>query len=353
MSIKQIAELTGLSITTVSHALNGTRVVSKRSKELIDEAVRQVGYTPNLAAQMLKTNRSRIVALLIPATEPDNSTNCFFFDVLNGARETLMENGYDLMVATYSESESEGGIRLAGLQLLKKRLVDGILLVPFDRDPAAIEDLVALNVPTVLVDRRVDNCRLPAVYADNAAGARQAVKLLAQAGKTRIAFLCGHTRFSTSFDRYGGYREAMASLGLPVDERLVYTELDYTAEVGRQLAPRLLEAGADAVFSANNVLLMGLLQHVRQEGILVPEQLGLVGFDDYDWMSIASPPITTTYQNPYLMGQLSARMLLSEMRGEPLAERRRVLPCDLRVRASHGQRQMDRIAVDEGRTALR
>ncbi len=333
MSIKTIAQMTGLSITTVSHALNGTRAVSQHSKQLVEEAVKKIGYKPNLAAQMLKTNRSHIIALLIPSTEPNNSTNCFFFDVLNGAREQLHANGYDLMVATYSEQESEK--HLANLQLLEKRLVDGILLVPFDRDVSALAEIRSLGIPIVLVDRRVENCSLPSVYSDNLEGARKAVHLLAQSGRKRIAFLCGNFEFSTSYDRHLGYLQGMRETALPIEEDLVFVNLPYTMQAGKEIAATLLKRGIDAVFSANNVLLMGLLQYFSEHNISVPHDVSVVGFDDYDWMNITPSPVTATFQNPYHMGCEAARLMLETLEGKDTHNRRIALPCELVLRESH------------------
>lgn len=131
MSIREIARMTGLSITTVSHAINGTRPVSEKSRRLVEEAIRRTGYRPNLAARALKTQKSNIIALIIPSTEPGNSTNCFFFDVLGGVKDTLQRRGYDLIVSTYSERRSD--IRLDSVSVLKKSWIDGLLLVPNSR----------------------------------------------------------------------------------------------------------------------------------------------------------------------------------------------------------------------------
>ncbi|WMJ84136.1 LacI family DNA-binding transcriptional regulator [Oscillospiraceae bacterium LTW-04] len=333
MSIKRIAQMTGLSITTVSHAINGTRAVSQHSKQLVDEAVKEIGYKPNLAAQMLKTNRSHIIALIIPSTEPNNSTNCFFFDVLNGAREQLHASGYDLMVATYSEQEGEK--HLANLQVLEKRLVDGVLLVPFDRDPTSLTEIRSLGIPIVLVDRRVDNCSLPSVYSDNLEGARKAVHLLAQNGRKRIAFLCGNSEFSTSYDRHLGYLQGIKEAGLPINDDLIFIDLPYQLQTGKNIVKTLLDNRIDAVFSANNVLLMGLLQYFNEHHISVPHDISVVGFDDYDWMNITTSPVTATFQNPYLMGCEAARMMLETLEGKDTSNQQIALPCELVLRESH------------------
>lgn len=334
MSMKTIAEMTGLSITTVSHALNGTRAVSKHSRALVEQAAAQIGYKPNLAAQMLKTNRSHIIALVMPSTEPGNSTNSFFFEVLNGARSALEQHGYDLMVATYSEEQSKKN--LADLQLLQKRLVDGILLVPFGNDPASLDAIRSLGIPLVLVDRRMDGAALPNVYSDNVEGARRAVHLLAEHGRRRMALLCGSNDSSTYHDRRRGFCTALRELNLPCEEQNILRNLPYRVESGYRAAGRLLENGIDAVFAANNVLLMGVLQWFNEHGVRVPDDIAVVGFDDYDWMRVTNPPITTTYQNPGLMGIRAAELLLQLLDGQAVPAKPLVLPCELVLRKSHG-----------------
>ena len=224
MSIREIARMTGLSITTVSHAINGTRPVSEKSRRLVEEAIRRTGYRPNLAARALKTQKSNIIALIIPSTEPGNSTNCFFFDVLGGVKDTLQRRGYDLIVSTYSERRSD--IRLDSVSVLKKSWIDGLLLVPNSRHSRYDELLAGVDLPTVLLDRRLDGCDLPLVCCDNESAAEQAVGLLADSGRARIGYLGGALDLSTAYDRYAGYRRALEKRGLPLDPGLVRLGLD-------------------------------------------------------------------------------------------------------------------------------
>ena len=222
MGLKEIARMTGLSITTVSHALNGTRAVSQKSMALIRDAVAKTGYRPNGAAQALKTQRTNMIALIIPSTEPNNSTNCFFFDVLGGVKQTLQEQGYDLIVSTYSENDPH--FLLGGIPVLQKNWIDGVLFVPGSRRRA--ECLTGVDVPVVLIDRRLDGVSLPFVGSDNEQAAVRAIELLAQSGRRRIGYIGGTLDFSSAYDRYRGYQKALAALGLAHDFSLIAYELD-------------------------------------------------------------------------------------------------------------------------------
>lgn len=332
MGLKEIARMTGLSITTVSHALNGTRAVSQKSMALIREAVAKTGYRPNGAAQALKTQRTNIIALVIPSTEPNNSTNCFFFDVLNGVKEILQEQGYDLIVSTYFESDP--GFRLCDIPVLQKNWIDGVLFVPGSRRHAEL--LTGVEIPVVLIDRRLDGVSLPYVCSDNEEAAMRAVELLAQSGRRRIGYVGGTLDFSSAYDRYRGYQKALTALGLPYDFSLIAYELDYNLESARNAARSLVRYGADAIFAANSVLTMGVVQYLNEQDIRIPEQIAIVGFDDYDWTQIVSPPITAVRQDAHGMGAQGARMLVELLTGETPDPAGVILPSELAIRQSHG-----------------
>jgi len=326
--------MTGLSITTVSHAINGTRKVSAKSKMLVDQAIKETGYKPNLAAQMMKTQRSKTIALIIPATEPNNSTNCFYFDVLNGAKVFLENNGYDLIVSTYPEDHPE--YDLCHMQVLQRRWVDGILLVPPSNDYAAIRGVQELNLPVVLLDRWVEGCTLPVVCSDNKGISIEAVILLANAGKKRIAYLGSNLDASTAKDRYQGYCEAMSRLGREIDPKMVKNGLKYTVADGYRATHELVVNGADAIFAANSVLTIGMLKKIKELKIRVPQEVALIGFDDYEWTEITEPPLTSVTQDADQMGRVGSEILLNILEGREGTKTSVIIPARISVRGSHG-----------------
>ncbi len=335
MSIREIAKMTGLSTATVSHALNGTRRVSQKSLELIQKAVEETGYKPNFAAQMMRTNRSNIVAIIIPETKPNNSTNGFFFDVIVGARTAFQKAGYNTIVATYIENDEDS--RIDKIILLKKQLVEGILFVPYRRELNDVADSAIQNtgLPIVLVDRRIENTDLPMVYADNADGVCRAVKLLASTGHKRIAFVSGPTTISTSYDRYIGYCQALKQIGHAYDPDLVMLVSTYTKEIGKECTEKLLAQGIDAIYFGNDVLLMGAMEYLQSIHVRIPEDIAIMGFDDYDWMGVTTPKISTTYQDPWHMGEIAAGLLLDIIQGKEKDDTVIRLPCELHLRQSH------------------
>lgn len=333
MSLKSIAESTGLSVATVSHVINGTRAVSERSRKLVQDAILQSGYKPNRAARMLKTQKSNTVALVIPSVKPGRSTNFFFMNVISGAKDALEAQGYDLIVSTYAEdSESEGR---AEVSVLEKHWVDGMLIVPGDKQSKAVELVAAGGVPFVLIDRTVDNTACACVHSDNFTATCKAIRLFYESGKRRIGFIGGMVLYSTGYDRYQGYKKTLEELGLPFDESIVCYDVEYELDAARQAAARLVAQGADAIFTSNNVLTMGVLKYLGENNIDIPGRIGLIGYEDYEWMELFSPPITTIRQQSYAMGAVGAQMLLEQLSGKATVYEQ-VLEAPLIVRGSHG-----------------
>ena len=337
MSLKKISQITGLSIATVSHVINGTRKVSQQSREKVLEAVNEIGYRPNLAARMLRTQKSNTIALVTPGVEPKRSTNYFFMDVITGIRNKLMEVDYDLIVSTYGEPTGEKDLR--ALQVFKKQWVDGILIVPDRKNSEHIEQINSLEIPYVLIDRRIDGDRFSSVDSNNEKGAYEAVKLLADSGKRKIGFVGGRMLTSSGHGRFLGYKKAINDIGLEFNENILAFNDCFSIENGIQSAQKLLENNVDGIFVADNLLTMGVFKCLVLNKINIPDKIGIVGYDDYDWMEITNPPLTTVKQQAYQMGYIAAEILIRKLNGFEGNEKI-MLDTKLVVRESHGYSRM-------------
>ncbi len=324
--------MTGLSIATVSHALNGTRAVSSESRERVVAAAKAVGYRPNLAARMLRTQKSNTIAIIIPSDTNNINANYFYMDVIMGVRRKMNESQYELIVSTYDPYAS-GGRNPPIVQVLQKQWVDGIILVPSADTQKRIKTIQEMNMPYVLLDRRGTE-ESSCVTSDNQKGAADAVRLMASCGKKRIGFI-GGVGSTTSRLRYAGYTQAMEELGLQMDETRIFLAPAFSLEVGEKGADQLLKASADAIFAADNVLMIGALRHLKAKNVAIPKEVGIVGFDDFDWMDMLSPPMTTIKQQAYQMGYVAAELLLRKLGGMDSNEVI-VLDTSLVIRQSHG-----------------
>lgn len=335
MSIKKIAEMTGLSTATVSHVLNGNRRVSEKSREKVMLAAREIGYRPNLAARMLRTQKSNTIALVIPTDESNRNANFFYMDVLLGIRKKLSETDYYVIVTNYSSSAADSERSLRAVQVLQKQWLDGIILVPSSRNPSQLNVLREMGVPFVLVDRRVDGSDYSCVDSDNEKGAYEAVSLLAQYGKTRIGLIGGGIGVTSGAMRYAGYKKALHACGFDYEDEYAVLANRFSAENGRIYARELLQRGVDALFVSDNVLTMGAVLELTHQGVRIPEDIAIIGYDDYDWMDMTTPPLTTVKQQAYQMGYVAAEMMLRKLNGMDTNEKV-VLDTSIVLRKSHG-----------------
>lgn len=334
MTIKKIAEMTGLSTATVSHVLNGKRKVSKGSREKVLLAAREIDYRPNLAAQMLRKQKSNTIGLVIPTDELGRNANYFYMDVLLGIQKKLWETNYFTIIVNYSVSaDSERSLR--AVELLKKQWVDGIILVPSSRNPNQLAVIREMGVPFVLLDRRVDDSNISCVDSDNETGAYQAVSLLARCGKKKIGLLGGGLRVSSGMTRYNGYKKAIRDCGFDYEDEYVILVDKYSIENGRKNAREMLKKGVDGIFVSDNVLTMGAVLEMNSQGVKIPEEVGIIGYDDFDWMEMITPPLTTVKQQAYQMGYVAAEMMLRKLNGMDVNEKV-MLDTQLVIRKSHG-----------------
>jgi LacI family transcriptional regulator len=334
MTIKKIAEMTGLSTATVSHVLNGNRKVSNSSREKVLLAAREIDYRPNLAAQMLRTQKSNTIALVIPIEESNRNANYFYADILLGIQKKLWETDYYVIISHYGAStESERSLR--AVQLLKKQWVDGIILVPSSRSPNQLTVLKELGVPFLLLDRRVDGSDFSCVDSDNEKGAYEAVTLLARSGKKKIGLIGGGLRVSSGAERYSGYKKAIRDCGFDCEEEYVILVNQYSIENGRLSARELLKRGVDGIFVSDNLLTMGTVLELNSQSIKIPQDIGIIGYDDFDWMDMITPPLTTVKQQAYQMGYVAAEMMIRKLNGMDVNEKV-MLDTSIVMRESHG-----------------
>lgn len=308
-SIKEIAELTGLSIATVSHVINGTRKVSEKSKELVMGAIKETGYKPNYAARMLRTRKSDTVAMLIPNVRQGMPTNIFFMDVLSGAKDYLQSVGFNLIIATYSEEDESDEGDLRNLKVLRDQWIDGFLVVPNKKKTAIVKNILDNNNPLVLLDRAIKEIECSCVYNDTIKISQDVVDVFYKEGKRRIGYIGGSLESFTGYDRWKGYKYGLQAHEIEYDEKLVSISELHTVANGYDSAKKLIHEHVDAIYVSNDVQAIGVLKYLKESNINVPEEVAVIGFENYEWMEICSPALTTVCQKPYEMGRAGAQIL--------------------------------------------
>jgi LacI family transcriptional regulator len=329
-TIYDVARLAGVSTATVSRALNGTGTIAPATRATIEAAVAQLGYRPNTIARSLVTRSTQTIAVLLP-----DITNPFYAELVRGVQQLALERDYTMLLCM---TEGDPAQEETYLHVLRAKQVDGALVDGLVLPPARIARFVREGFPIVCLDRDVDSAAVPLVQVDNRQGARIATEHLLALGHRSIAHVRGAPT-GIADEREGGYRDALAAVGISPDPRLVVAG-DFTEEGGFHAAQRLLAAGVafTAVFAANDLSAIGVLNALAQAGRPVPGAVSVVGFDDVRLASFTFPPLTTVHQPAAEIAQRATELLLDLVRGEQVAQRKHLFEPQLVVRDSTAAR---------------
>jgi LacI family transcriptional regulator len=329
VSIREVAHRAGVSIGTVSNVLNGKASVGAEIAERVHAAISELGFVRNDAARQLRAGSSRAIGLIFL-----DLGNPFFTDLARGAEDAASDAGFSVIVGNSDERVA----REAGyLDLFEEQRVRGVLISPVGEIGPRLRRLRANGVPCVLVDRLSNDTSFSSVSVDDVAGGRLAAAHLVERGARRLAFVGGPAGLRQVDDRLAGARLGIegtdAALEVLPTTALTVAEGD---RVGRELAARPPGKRPDAVFAANDLVAVGLLQALITAGIRVPDDLRVVGYDDIDFASASIVPLSSIRQPAALIGETAVRLLLAEAddpRGQPQAVRYQP---ELVVRASSG-----------------
>ncbi len=329
-TISDVARRAQVSAATVSRVIQGAANVHPATRERVERAIADLGYVPSAVAQSLRSRRSHSLALVVP-----DITNTFWTTVARGVEDVAQEHDYSVFLGNTDEDPAK---QRRYLDFLVSQQVDGVLLAPHDSDARHLEKLRQRNIPTVILDRRVDGWEVDSVYCDSISGARALVQHLISLGHRRIGCIAGPPTTSTAEDRVAGYCMALAEAGIPVDARLIRRG-EYRDRSGEEMALRLLDEGPapTALFAANNALAMGIIDALEKRGLRIPQDLALVCFDDLHYISHFFPFLTVVAQPVYDLGVNAAQLLFSRLESKgSLQPRHVVLPTRLIVRHSCG-----------------
>src|SRR4051794_12976958 len=333
ITIRQLARLSGVSVGTVSRALNGYADVSPETRERIERLARELDYTPAAAARSLVTQRSHVIGVFMETGEghPDLQ-HPFFHEVLGGLKQKVGAEGFDLLLFA-SEHPGGGYGPHSYLKRARHHNVDGCALIGLDPTSQEVRRPVRGEIPCVAIDMEIESAEV--VMSDNEAGAATAVRHLHELGHRRIATITGMIDSRPGIDRLRGYRAAVKELGLAYrDEYVAYG--DFYADSGREATARLLalEEPPTAIFAAADMMAIGAIRAAAEAGLSVPEDLSVVGFDDIQLAAHVTPALTTLRQDKLGLGAAAGEALVARIAGDPDRPSLRTLPVELVVRGS-------------------
>ena len=337
-SIREVAERSGVSVSTVSRVFNGYDDVSQATRDRVLASARELDYAPSAAARTLVTQRSQIVGVvLFTGDEHPDIHHPFFQGVLVGLKQGIGSLGYDLLLFATEQPGTERGREHSYLRRARQHRVDGIVLMGVERDDPEVDKLVRSQIPVIGVDLDVSGTRTSHVTSDNVGGARLAVRHLHELGHTRIATIAGPQNTKPGADRLLGYRAEVRALGL--HGRLAYeTEGDFYSDSGGAAMRRLLalREPPTAVFAASDMMAVGAIRVAQSAGLRVPEDIAVVGFDDSQLAELVDPPLTTIRQDTVGIGAAAGRALVEQIENPDVTPPVLTLPVELVVRASSG-----------------
>lgn len=307
--VRDVALRAGVSVGTVSNVLNHPDVVAPRTRERVQAVMAELGFVRNESARQLRAGRGRSVGLVVLDVR-----NPFFTDLARGAEEVAAESGLTVLLCNSDEKPEREEQHLA---MLEEHRVYGVLLSPVRSGVTdVVERIRARGTPVVLVDRRAPDADHCAVAVNDVRGGHVAVAHLLDQGHRRLAFVGGPEEIPQVADRLTGARAALTERGRDRRDLRVVPTAALTVAEGRLAADVLLAVGADerptAVFCANDLLALGLLQQVVQAGHRVPEDLAIVGYDDIDFAAAAAVPLSSVRQPRELLGRTAAQLLVEE-----------------------------------------
>jgi LacI family transcriptional regulator len=342
MTIRDVAERAGVSVATVSHVINGTRKVASETAERVQRAMEELDYQPNAVAQSLRTRVTHAIGVVV-----SDITNPFFATLVRGAEDAAREHGYSLLICNTSETLENERIYL---RLLAQRRVDGLLLAPTGKNDELIHRLLRHGMHVVVIDRKLENVSAPGVFSENEEGAYKATAYLLEQGHRRIGIILGLPDVSAINERFQGYQRALADHGLEEGPGLIAYGRSQVAG-GKEACLALLrqESPPTAVFATNNLMTVGVMLAIRELGLSCPEDVSVVGFDDFDWMEIFDPPLTTVTQQPYRIGYEGVELLLGGVNGCPsLSPAQEIrIGVELRIRGSVASPSAGRVGEAE------
>ncbi len=327
-SIKDVAREAGVSIATVSRVLNDIDVVNEDTKKKVLEAIKKLGYRPNIVARSLKTQKTKTVGILVP-----DISSGFYPEIVRGAEDVANIYDYNVILCN---SDFDDEKEKEYLRVLKEKMVDGVIYMSSSLQEETLQIINELDLTTVLVETKDKDESLPSVIIDNIKASEEATNYLINKGLKNIAYAGAKKDSMNAWgDRYIGYENALRNNKINMDEDLIYTE-GLKVKTGYEAVEYFESSNKnyEAVVCGSDEIAMGVINSLRERGKKVPEDVSVIGFNDNAVSSVFYPKITTIRQPSYDMGSVAMRMLIKMLNKKELDESQFVLEYELIERES-------------------
>jgi len=300
VKLSDIAKKLNLSLTTVSRALNDHSEVSPKTKELVRKTAKEMEYVPNKFARNLALKKSHLIGLVY--IDPDESSfyQSFSFEVIAGVRNYFGNTSYDIIIVPGNKKNNK---RESLKKICYSRGIEGLFVVGISIGDPYVEELKEDFIPAVIVDYPLLTNKVSYIQSDNIKGCEIAVEFLSSKGHSRIAFINGHNLAAISALRLTGYKSALKKNGFTFDQSIVKTG-DYSEKSGFNAVNEMLKAKLDfsAIFAASDLMAVGAIKAIKENGLKIPDDIAVIGFDDILLAEYSSPSLTTVRQHKFDLG---------------------------------------------------
>jgi len=331
VTINDVANIANVSITTVSRVSNESKGVSAKTRRRVLNVIKELGYSPSAMASGLKTRLSKSIGIAVPDTIGD-----FYGEVINGIESVATENEYNLVISLNHHIVRE---ELSAVNFFKAKKVDGAILVTTSGDDDYISFLIEEGFNIVLLDRDPHGLKVDTVKIDNFRGGYIATEYLLNLGHSNILFVKGVPYIDSSKERFNGYKKALKDKGMKFNNDFILSG-DFLVDSGYLSVKRYLEEHGlnfTAIFAANDQMAIGAIKALNDKGIVVPNEVSIVGFDNSYISPYVIPPLTTIKQRREEMGKVAAELLLDRISSQNKKERtprQIIIPVELVKRES-------------------
>lgn len=326
-NIRTVAKKAGVSVATVSRAMQKPDVVSEKTRKKVQEAARDVGYKPNMMAQVFRSKKTHSILVLVP-----DMSNPFFAQVISGIQKAVRPRGYNLVLGnTLGSQQTERDLA----QLLITNQTDGIIQLsaryPLDEQDKGGHRLL----PIVNCCECVSDDSMPTVQLQNEEAAKAMVNYLVGLGHSRIGVITGPPESPLTIGRMAGYRAALEEHRLTFEQQLI-VEGDYSLAAGEEGAAAILSCGVapTAIFCFNDEMAFGAMRELKQQGLRVPVDISVAGFDDLPFSKYLDPALTSVRQPSLDFGAAAVNQLFELIEGRVMRQRHQLLPFELAIRSS-------------------
>jgi LacI family transcriptional regulator len=316
VTIRDVAKKAGVSVSTVSRALNNYSDISETTRDLILKIAEEIGYKANIAAKSLSSNKNFRLGMLVEDYESSGAPNPLVFEILMGFKNAATKQGYEMVLLT-TTSDIQKTQNLS--KLFSEKQIDGIFILGLKMTDDYYKSLNTINFPCVLYDISIQNPYICCVGVDNIKGAFMAVNYLIELGHKKIGFINGHKEAFVSYERLDGYYLALNRNNIAIDNSLIING-DFEEKAAEKAAIELIEKHKDltAIFCASDIMAIGAINGLSSLGYAIPDDVSIIGFDDIYLAQYMIPKLTTIRQNRTKIGEMAANILINLSSGQTI-----------------------------------